>query len=179
MKKYLILFIFMPILAWSQDSTKTSFPAFPESWEGKYAGQLNIFGAREVKMSIPMELHIESQENSRNYKWTIIYKGEKEDIRKYELLEIDKEKGHYQVDEKNSIYLDSYIFGNTLSSRFKVNGSLLIVNYSMNHKKEELTFELFWGGTKDIKETGLEDKENTVFSYSVSTRHQAILKKIN
>lgn len=173
MKKFLILLCFLPILTFAQKNEKATFP---ESWQGKYAGDLKIYAANQVRQSIYMEIHILQSDSSENYQWTIIYKGdEKEDIRNYELLTIDPEMGHFQIDEKNSIVLDAYLFENTLTSRFEVNASLLLVNYSMSPDKEILSFDIFWGDTKNRRETGLEDQKNTIYSYPVLTRQHATL----
>ncbi|MEO0897418.1 MAG: hypothetical protein AAFY71_13515 [Bacteroidota bacterium] len=150
--------------------------SFPESWMGNWKGDLQIMGVDSAKQTIPMELVVGKHDSVGRWQWTIIYHGpKKDDIREYELVEIDAAKGHYQVDEKNSILLDCFYFNGMLTSRFEVDNSLLLINYSEG--EEGLRFEVFWGKLGTKEETGLEVKENQIFSYPVSAYQYALLKK--
>lgn len=155
--------------------------SFPESWLGKYQGDLMIYGVDSVKMKINMKLDIVKTANDSIYDWTITYnfKGSN-DVRAYSLVVVDKEKGHYVIDEKNSILIDSYLSNNTvLTSFFKVMESYIISTYTKN--KNIIVFEIISSKSSPVSSTGntTVNKEDIpqVDSYGVNGRQKAILKK--
>ena len=149
--------------------------SFPESWVGEWKGELHIYNVEGLAQKINMEVHIGPTETDDRWKWTLIYELDTvRDERKYELVTVDAEKGHYQIDEKNSIVLDAFLFDNTLSSRFSVGKSLLIVNYSL--EAGQLRFEIFAGRTDNTEETGKEIEDGgPIFSYKLQGMHRAKL----
>ena len=150
---------------------------FPKSWVGEWTGQLNIYNRDGLARQIHMEVHIQPTLKDDTWKWTLIYEMDTiRDERKYELIVVDEEKGHYQIDEKNSIFLDSFLFHNTLSSRFAVSKSLLMVNYTL--EDEKLRFEIFAGRTDNTVETGEEVEDaGGIFSYMLQGMHRAVLSR--
>ena len=106
--------------------------SFPNSWLGNYKGTLEIYGIDSVKMKANMELKIAATANDSIYDWHISYEfNEKKDLRNYSLRLVDKKKGHYCIDEKNSIVLDSFLYnGDKLSSVFSVENNMIMVKYS-------------------------------------------------
>ncbi|MFK5957808.1 MAG: hypothetical protein QM495_02945 [Lutibacter sp.] len=152
---------------------------FPTSWEGNYKGELQIYGVDSVKMKVVMKLDI-LQKTDSIYQWKITYdyKG-KEDIRDYELVLIDKSKGIYKIDEKNTIVIDSYYRIGIFTSFFEVMDSFIISTYTKN--REGIIFEIIATAGKNPSITGNSKfKEETipeVKSYLVNGRQQAILKR--
>jgi hypothetical protein len=162
-------------IAFSQQS-------FPESWEGNYKGQLMIYGVDSVKMKIDMELKIAKTSNDSVFDWTIIYnfKG-KNDIRAYSLLIVDRQKGHYKIDEKNSILIDSYFHNNSvLTSFFEVAESNIIASYSK--KDDDIIFEIISSKTEPVSRTGntkYKDEDiSEVLSFKVNGRQRGVLKRM-
>ncbi len=150
---------------------------FPDDWAGDWVGKLYIHNAKGISDSVDMELRLAPMDTSDRWHWTIIYHAKEDEIREYELVTIDKEKAHYQIDEKNSILLDCYLIGGTLSSRFSVNTSLLLINYTLLPQGDQLKFEIFAGSTKTV-ETGAEIEEiESILSYPMNVRQEAILTK--
>lgn len=155
--------------------------SFPESWLGKYQGDLVIYGVDSVKMKINMKLDIVKTVNDSIYDWTISYLiKDKNDIREYSLVVVDKEKGHYAIDEKNSIIIDSYLSNNTvLTSFFKVMESFIISTYTKNN--DTIVFEIISSKSSPVSSTGntIINKEDIpqVDSYGVNGRQKAVLKK--
>jgi len=80
--------------------------SFPQNWLGSYKGDLLIYAADSIKMKLEMELNISGTNKDSLFDWTITYdfKGDK-DIRAYKLLVVDRTKGHYKIDERNSIVI--------------------------------------------------------------------------
>lgn len=152
--------------------------SFPENWYGKWRGQLIIYNNKGVVQEVPMEIHIASSDSSNRHKMSLIYgEGEKQDVRDYEIIEIDASIGHFKTDEKNTIYLDDYYFNGVLYSRFEVMGNLLLTRIEKRNNK--LYFEVISGNSKPISTTG-DNEENDippVSSYSIKVSQRAELQK--
>lgn len=153
--------------------------SFPKSWVGKYNGELEIFGVDSIKMKLKMKLDI-FQKTDSVYLWkmTYVFRG-KEDIRDYELIVVDKKKGIYKIDEKNSIVINSYLKSNILTSFFEVSKSFIISTYTKVNNTIE--FEIISGDGKNPVISGNSNVNNEdipeVKSYFVNGRQKAILKK--
>ena len=157
------------------NTDKVEVVDFPKDWLGEWEGNLEVFNAKGKSMELYMGLNILPIENDR-YTWTIIYgEGEKRQERKYELMPKDTAKGHYLIDEKNSIILDDFLLGNTLYSRFEVMGNLLLISYRL--ESETLNFEVVSGNLEPINTTGGQDSIPIVNSYNIFVMQQAILKR--
>lgn len=167
-----LILVLLGFKGYSQES-------FPASWEGNYKGELEIYGVDSIAMKIVMKLDIKKKSDSI-YKWKISYdlKG-KDDVRDYVLKLIDAKKGHYVIDEKNTIEIDSYFKTNILTSFFKVMNSYIVATYAK--KEDSIIFEIISADGKNINSTGNTDfKGKTipkVDSYFVNGRQKAVLIK--
>ncbi|MCB9282884.1 MAG: hypothetical protein H6563_02325 [Lewinellaceae bacterium] len=102
-------------------------PSFPANWVGNWTGELEIYGASGMGQKIFMGLNIQPTGAAGEYTYEITYgTGDAQQIRSYVLQTVDAEKGHYRIDEGNSILLDSYWLGPALVEIFSVDESLLI-----------------------------------------------------
>lgn len=150
---------------------------FPDDWFGIWEGKLDIYNAQGKVQSIKMGMEIQKTDTLGSYGWKIIYG---DDIRSYYLLEIDPEKGHYQMDEKNSILLNSYLLGNRLVSTYEVMGNTITTSYTL--KDSQLIFEVYASNSKKSLDTGgsmINDEEIPVVKSYQSTGYQrATLNKI-
>lgn len=127
--------------------------AFPQSWQGIWAGELEIFTAKGLAQAVPMELHILPTDSTHRYTWSIIYGADKvAGKRAYELVVLDAAKGLYAIDEKNSIQLEGYFIKDKFFSRFEVMGNLLLTTEQL--VGEELIFEIISGKLDPISVTG-------------------------
>lgn len=153
---------------------------FPVDIMGFWTGELEIYTVEGVVQKVPMALDIFEIGESDVWAWHIIYNpGKNEDKRKYLLMEINKETGHYQIDEDNGIILDAYLMGNRLISSFSVSGSTLqTINTFF---EDQMVFEVIAGPQKAINTSGnmkVEDKEiPSVDSYQISGYQRAHLKR--
>jgi len=169
---FLSFFIFSNNL-FSQES-------FPKSWEGNYQGELQIFDVDSVKMKVIMKLTITKKTDSI-YQWKMIYnfKG-KEDIRDYNLKMIDSKKGHYIIDEKNTIAIDSYYKMQTFTSFFEVMDSYIISTYTKSD--DGILFEIIAAKVNKPIITGnsefKQERIPEVKSFFINGRQKAILKKL-
>ncbi len=178
MKLYIKLFVLFYIGINFISNAQT---IFPESWIGNYKGNLSIYGVDSVKMNLKMELKIDKTAKDSIYNWTIIYdfKGKK-DVRAYELIIIDRKKGLYKIDEKNSIVIKAYLHNSKVfTSFFKVSESFIVATYTK--VDDILIFEIISSKSDPVSITGNTTKDEEeipqVDSYAVNGRQKAILKK--
>jgi len=154
---------------------------FPEDWIGLWQGELNIYKPNGDIQTIPMELEIAAMDSSNNFIWALIYGEDKiAGRRSYELETIDPLKGHYAIDEKNTIKLDCYLFQNKLFSRFQVMDNWLLATYEK--EGENLIFEIISGNSQAVNITG-NQKHNgedipEVKAFPIIVSQQAVLKRI-
>ena len=183
MKKINSILLILPLIlvlgCQSSKVVETTVPnlKFPEDWAGNWEGQLEIHNGGGKTMDLKMGLNI-APVDSGKYTFTILYYGKNgTDERLYELLTVDARKGHYQVDEKNSIVLDDYFFMNKLYSRFEVMGNLLLVTYEL--RGEEMIFEVISGkmGEEHTVITGGQDSIPKVTSYPIQVMQRGIMKR--
>lgn len=153
--------------------------SFPADWLGHWQGDLLIYSPKGVIDTVPMALIHEPLSDGR-WKWEIIYnrgiKG-KEERRAYELFTVNAENGHFCVDEKDGILLDSYVRGNVLYSRFEVMGTVL--ESAERIENDCLVFEIWSGSQAKIRTSGDtiigQDTIPAVHSYPVLYMQRAYL----
>ena len=149
---------------------------FPENWYGKWRGTLVIYNNKGVAQKIPMELHVEPTDSANRCKMALIYgEGENANVRPYDLVTLDAENGHYQTDEKNTIYLDDYYFDGVLYSRFEVMGNLLLSR--IEKRNDKIYFEIISGKLEPIATTGGDEANDIppVNSYKITVSQRAEL----
>jgi len=170
------IFLFMGIYMMNAQES------FPYGWLGNYKGDLSIYGVDSVRMKLKMNLDIVKTSNESIYDWTMTYDfNGKKDKRAYSLVVINKQKGRYQIDEKNSIVIDAYLHNDKIfTSFFRVMDSYVIATYTK--EKNDIVFEIISGKSEPISITGntKQGKEDIpeVAAYLVNGRQKAILKKI-
>lgn len=150
---------------------------FPVDWIGEYEGTLNIFNLTNSKRQVRMRLYIDYPDAEGYYPWTLVY-GE-EDVRKYGVEAINPEKGHYIMNEYNSILLDCYLLSNNFISRFKVGDTNLLVDYE--RVPEGMIVQFYVSKADSHSTTGGEIIQNDtipeVDSYPMAAYQKAFLKK--
>lgn len=174
------LFLLEPNQSFAQstpaDSTEITIP---QAWVGTWKGTLKLASASGKKTNIPteipMELHIYPIADSKRWQWTIIYN--EKDVRRYELLATNSQKGQYQIDEKNSILLDASYFHGTLLSYFAIQTSFVFITYQHQTASDEMLIEIYAGNSDNVKETGGEGDVPIVYVFPMSGMQQAILKR--
>jgi len=179
MKNIVFLLICLSGVFFLSAQNDSSVPVFPDSWVGDWSGDLMIYSAEDPQV-FPMQLKIHPTDEAGTYSWTIIYgEGEMRSERPYFLLTKDAKKGHYAIDEKNSILLDAYLKDQSLLCRFQVGGSMLLTENEL--RGEEMYFQIIAGNLEPIGKTGGEeingDEIPEVLSYPVGVMQKAILKR--
>lgn len=154
---------------------------FPKNWYGKWRGTLVTYNYQggvpminEAVQKMPMEIHFGSTDSTHRHKFSLIYR---DNARNYELVAIDSKNGHYQTDEKNTIYLDAFYFGGLLISRYEVNGKMF--TSQIEKRGDKLHFSMTVGSLTPIATTGDEEVNNfpPVNSFGVDVSQRAELTK--
>lgn len=155
---------------------QTQQPEFPREWMGKWKGQMTWYQGKQQQQQVAMQLHIQATDSVDQYSWRIIY-GEGKDNRPYTLKAFDKKKGHWLVDEHNSIVLDLFQIGPKLTGSFTVDGNTIVNNYSL--AGDSLLVEFYNIQEKPIAITGGRDSTiPKIKSYGMRSYQRAILKKM-
>ena len=172
---FLVQFVLMVVCLSAQPSS------FPESFVGNWKGTLIWNRPGKQPQQFVMRLNIQPADSGK-YTWQIIYGDDnpstslKVDNRPYMLLPVDTAKGHWQIDERNSIMLDSYFIGNTFTSVFSVSGNTIVSKYELTAEGMMVSFTTY--PTKPITTTGGTSNEiPPVDSYKVAGLQQGLLKR--
>lgn len=148
-----------------------------EVWLGHWKGKLEIFDVKGVRQMVNMELEIHKKDSTR-WQWKMVYGDEnKKDIRDYELVLKDAEKGHYIIDEKNTIAMDIQLHYRHFTSVFSVQEALLCITYALKGDRT-MVFEVISANEKQKYTSGKGDKEIPfVISYPCNGYQKAVLHK--
>ncbi len=158
----------------------TQKDSFPFAWLGLWEGTLNIYNAKGLSQSLPMQLDYQATDTIGVYKWNIIYGEDREKgLRPYMLRTVDAAKGQYLHDEMNTIKMESYYIGSRLYCTFSVQGNLLT---TIEEKKgDELHWEIIFGKEKPASITGNQvvngDTIPSVKTMPIMISQRAILKR--
>ncbi len=171
MKKLLIVYVLLLIGLFSSAQQLS----FPQSFVGNWKGTLTWNRAEKAPQQFTMRLNIQPVDSGR-YIWQIIYGDEQKDNRPYILMPVDIAKGHWQIDERNTIVLDGYFIGNSFTSVFAVSGSTIVSKYELTADGLLVSFTTYT--TKPITTTGGTSNEiPPVDSYQVKSLQQGLLKR--
>jgi hypothetical protein len=153
-----------------------------DPWIGTWSGTLEIYNSKGKTQEVPMKVNHFLTDTIGTYGWFLIYGEEETGTRSYFLKTVDEKKGHYIVDEKNSIFLDEFMIGNKMISSFEVEGSLITSIYTLL-KDGNMTFEIIFGNNENPTESGdtlNQDEEiPQVYSYMMKGYQKAHLVKEN
>lgn len=162
------LILLSSFLVFSQEKGKT----FPNSFLGKYKGNLEITSKRETQ-KIPMEFHLNKTEKDSVFNYVIVYD---KSPRNYSLKIVDQEKGIYNIDENNGIILPASFHKNVLYSFFEVQGNFLSTRLAFD--SNQMVFEILFTRLENKITTGGISKEiPEVFGYPISVFQKAVLVK--
>lgn len=149
--------------------------SFPESNFGIYIGMLQIQSAMG-EQRVPMEFHLKPTDTVGRYAYTLVYgTGEKKQERKYYLVESNKERGEYLIDENNGILLQAQHFNNRLYSMYAVAGNILTT--FITFQENSMLFEITVASQEKAKDSKEESDGTEVSSYPIFTRQHATLYK--
>lgn len=149
---------------------------FPEKWIGNWKGNMTWYQGKQKQQTVPMQLRIARTDSSDQYAWHLIYGEGTKDSRPYTIKPFDKAKGHWLVDEHNSIVLDLFEIGPRLTGSFTVEGNTIVNTYAL--EGDSLVVEFYNLQEKAIAVTGGADSTiPKVRSYGVRSYQRAVLRK--
>lgn len=180
----LFFFVFLLVFnALSAQTPVTDKPeTFPASWQGDWKGTLEIFNGKGKVQSVEMTVEIHKIDTSKEGRYTfgLIYGSKEKDWRPYELVPVTPDKGIWKVDEKNSIAMESYLYGPKLICWFTVQGSRILCTYEKTDD-QTMIFEVISGSETAVSTTGNtkqgEEDIPEVKTFPCSVFQRAVLKR--
>ena len=149
---------------------------FPTAWFGKWKGEMVWYQGKQKRQTVPMQLLINKTDSIDQYSWHLVYGEGSKDTRPYTIKPFDKKKGHWLVDEHNSIVLDLFEIGPRLTGSFTVEGNTIFKTYSL--EGDSLVVEFYNIQEKAIAVTGAADSTiPKVRSYGVRSYQRAVLRR--
>ena len=155
---------------------------FPASWQGDWSGTLDIFNGDGKVQSVAMTIQIHKIDTSQEGRYTfgLIYGSKDQDWRPYELVPVAPERGMWKVDEKNSIAMESFLYGPKFLCWFVVEGNRVLCTYEKTGDKT-IVFEVMAGLEKETSTTGNtkqgEEDISEVKTYPFSVFQRAVLTR--
>jgi len=149
---------------------------FPQSWTGNWSGELSWYKTGKTDPEkVKMQLRIQPDSAGR-YTWQLVYGQDKKDNRPYFLLEKDRAKNHWVIDENNGIIIDQFWVGNKLSGAFTVQNTTIMNTYWLEN--DTLYIEFYSISAKPLSKTGAgTDESPTVDSYKINSYQRAVLTR--
>jgi hypothetical protein len=150
---------------------------FPACFTGNWKGTLQWMVAGKPEREFNMQLNIQPADSAGQYSWQIIYGDDNKDQRPYLLRPVDETRGHWVIDEKDGIMLDSYVHGNSIHGAFTVQGNTIVDNYTIIDGRMHVEF---FSIKLDDKKTSGKGTAETPFvdSYRISSYQTGILLKV-
>lgn len=172
------LFFFSAVISIAQTKpVQDSSVGFPQALMGKWKGTLTWFTTDKPAKTFVMRLNILPADSGR-FTWQIIYGDDMNDNRSYTLKQVDAAKGHWIVDENNSIILDSYWIGNRFTGVFSVNNSTILDQYWI--EQDGLHVEFISYETAAVSITGGTSNDiPPVSSYKIKSLQRGVLTRVN
>jgi hypothetical protein len=149
--------------------------SFPQSFIGHWQGTLYWYPTGKPQpQTVNMELHIQPADTPGHYTWQIVYGKASEDNRPYILKPVDTAKGHWVIDEKNGIVLDSYWVGQRFCGAFTVQGNTILDSYWL--QGDTLHAEFFSYKQEPVRTSGHgTDESPKVDSYRMGSYQKAVM----
>lgn len=171
-----------PAVLTAQRASTPAAPAtapqrFPADWSGTWKGSCQSVSPGKTNDPFNMNLTVKPLPNKPTaWTWIIEYSGKNlSQTRSYEMQQQNARQGHYVVDEKNGIFLDTFWVGErTLLEQFAVGDSNLTVKHRLlDNNQMEVEFMIF--GRTTIRDSAA--GTNEVQSYGLQTYQQCLLKR--
>jgi hypothetical protein len=127
---------------------------FPESYVGKWKGNLEILTKDGPATTDVINVTFDVAPVSKNvYQWRTTYDTKTGPmVKDYKLIVDTLVKGHYTIDEGDSIVLDGYYIGQKLYCTFEVDALLFFSTYEK--QGDRIIFEIAFGPFTSPRKTG-------------------------
>ena len=171
-----LLFVLFSFLIHTSLLAQPDTKRFPESYFGRYVGDLVIKSAMDDQF-VPMEFHLLPTDTVGRYQYKLVYgMGDTRQERAYEMVALNAENGQFEIDEKNGIILDCQVVDNKMYSLFEVQGNILTT--FITFEEDHALFEIVFAPKATARKTITEDGESIqVSAYPISVVQTAKLFK--
>lgn len=117
----------------------------PHTWDGVWKGATTLSWATGKVEAVAMELHVSPMPGGRAKVWKVVYVfGDRREVRDYEIRPAEGgAAGRLVIDEKNGFLIDNYLSGDTLYSRFTINGNLVTTRFELRGEAIEVELTMF------------------------------------
>lgn len=117
----------------------------PASWDGVWKGATTINWASGKAEPVAMELHVSPVAGGRAKGWKVVYVfADRREVRDYEIRPAEGPgAGRLVIDEKNGFLIDNFLSGDTLYSRFTINGNLVTTRFELRAGAIEVELTMF------------------------------------
>ena len=92
-----------------------------------------------------MELHVGTAAGGASKTWKVVYVfADRREVRDYEIRPAEGGgAGRLVIDEKNGFLIDNYLSGETLHSRFTINGNLVTTRFELRGDALEVELTMY------------------------------------
>lgn len=120
-------------------------PGLPPSWDGVWKGQTTLTWASGKAEAVAMELHVGPVPGGASKSWKVVYVfADRREVRDYEIGPAGGGgAGRLVIDEKNGFLIDNYLAGETLYSRFTINGNLVTTRFELRGEQLDVELTMF------------------------------------
>lgn len=158
--------ILIAILFCTAGFSQNSVPKFPEDWMGSYEGTMYFFHSNgNPADTIGIQFTLAPTEKANAWRYVMSYESEKygNSIKDYLIIQPDTLPANtYLTDEKNGIYIEEVLLGNTFYSSFSVGKSRLFS--TLRKRGETIEWEITTTRDGTSLESGTKpDKDGNVF----------------
>ena len=117
----------------------------PPSWDGVWKGVTTLNWASGKSEEAAMELHVGPAAGGASKSWKVVYVfADRREVRDYEIRPAEGQgAGRLVIDEKNGFLIDNYLAGETLYSRFTINGNLVTTRFELRGEVLDVELTMF------------------------------------
>jgi hypothetical protein len=143
--------------------------------EGEWRGKLEIYNEKGFAQALPMGLNIVKEDST--WKWQMMYnEGPQVDFRDYTLLPTEN-PSQFILDEHNGILLAMSLINNTFFSLFELNGTILMISYSLENEQMVFRTQFSADGNPLNSGAGTEDSPSVIARRVTSSQIGYLEKK--
>jgi hypothetical protein len=117
----------------------------PPAWDGVWKGTTTLNWASGKAEEAGMELRVSPAAGGASKTWEVVYVfADRREVRDYEIRPAEGGgAGRLVIDEKNGFLIENYLAGETLYSRFTINGNLVTTRFELRGDRMDVELTMF------------------------------------
>lgn len=133
------------LLLYCSTPTAARRAGLPSAWDGAWKGVTKLNWASGKVEEAAMELHVGPVAGGASKTWKVVYVfADRREVREYEIRPAEGGgAGRLVIDEKNGFLIDNYLSGETLYSRFTINGNLVTTRFELRGEALEVELTMY------------------------------------